>query len=94
MVGQRVAWLMEHLGLGLEGVLGKVCFPLGLGNCSMLISAGFAIGENKAILAALIGSFDFKPVPGTDPDDISILWRITARIIGGYDVQTTVVEGW
>ncbi|KAH7317705.1 cytochrome P450 [Rhexocercosporidium sp. MPI-PUGE-AT-0058] len=58
------------------------------------IGRGFAIGENKAILAALVGSFDFKPVPGTDPDDIDVLFGITARIIGGYDVQTTVVEGW
>lgn len=56
--------------------------------------AGFAIGENKAILAALVGSFGFKPVPGTNPDAIDILFGITARIIGGYDVQTTVVEGW
>lgn len=56
--------------------------------------AGFAIGENKAILAALVGSFDFKPVPGTDPDDIDVLFGITARIIRGYDVQTTAVEGW
>ncbi|KAK0112065.1 hypothetical protein ONS96_001326 [Cadophora gregata f. sp. sojae] len=58
------------------------------------IGRGFAIGENKVILAALIGSFDFKPVPGTNPDAINILWGITVRIIGGYDVQTTVVEGW
>lgn len=55
---------------------------------------GFAIGENKALLAALIGSFDFKPVPGTNYEDINILFGITARIIGGYDVQTTVVDGW
>ncbi|KAH6688251.1 cytochrome P450 [Leptodontidium sp. MPI-SDFR-AT-0119] len=58
------------------------------------IGRGFAIGENKAILAALVGSFDFKPVPGTDPDDIDVLFGITARIIRGYDVQTTAVEGW
>lgn len=93
MVGQRVAWLMEHLGLGLEGVLGKVCFPLGLGNCSMLISAGFAIGENKAILAALIGSFDFKPVGGKQ-QDIDILYGITARIVGGLKVEVTALDGW
>ena len=53
---------------------------------------GFAIGENKALLAALIGTFDFKPAEGAE--EIDILWGITARIIGGLDVQTAVVDGW
>jgi hypothetical protein len=59
----------------------------------MLIGEGFAIGENKAILAALIGSFDFKPVGGKTLD-IDILYGITARIIGGLKVEVTIVDGW
>lgn len=86
-------WLVgtERAIGGATDSLAYLTFGHGPKSC---IGRGFAIGENKAILAALIGSFDFKPVPGTDPDDINILWRITARIIGGYDVQTTVLEGW
>jgi len=83
-------------GHGPRGCIGRGEFGLSAVDRSSSAdqNAGFAIGENKAILAALIGSFDFKPVPGTIPDAINILWGITARIIGGYDVQTTVVEGW
>jgi len=85
-------WLAgkERANGGATDSLAYLTFGHGPRGC---IGRGFAIGENKAILAALIGSFDFKPVPGTIPDAINILWGITARIIGGYDVQTTVVEG-
>jgi hypothetical protein len=58
-----------------------------------LIGIGFAIGENKAVLAALIGSFDFKPVGGT-MKDIDIMYGITARIVGGLNVEVTVLDGW
>jgi len=54
---------------------------------------GFAIGENKAVLAALIGSFDFKPVGGK-AQDIKVMYGITARIVGGLNVEVTVVDGW
>ncbi|KAL2065692.1 hypothetical protein VTL71DRAFT_3362 [Oculimacula yallundae] len=76
---------------GATDSLAYLTFGYGPRGC---IGRGFAIGENKAILAALVGSFDFKPVPGTNPDDINILFAITARIVGGYDVQTTAVDGW
>jgi hypothetical protein len=54
---------------------------------------GIAIGENKAVLAALIGSFDFKPVGGK-MQDIEIIYVITARIVGGLPVGVTAVNGW
>lgn len=54
---------------------------------------GFAQGENKALLAALIGSFDFKPAAG-QPRDLEIVFAVTAKIMGGLKVEATVVEGW
>jgi hypothetical protein len=54
---------------------------------------GFAQGENKALLAALIGSFDFKPVGG-QPKEIDVVFAVTAKIMGGLRVEATVVEGW
>lgn len=59
----------------------------------MLIIEGFAVGENKAILAALIGSFDFKPVGG-ETQPIQVMYGITARLVGGLKVEVTVVDGW
>lgn len=71
----------------------RYVLPPLLGNRWKLIGEGFAIGENKAILAALIGSFEFKPVGGKT-QDIDIMYGITARIIGGLKVEVTVVDGW
>jgi hypothetical protein len=93
MVEHQVAWLMVRLGLGRGVVLVKVCFTLVFRNCSILTREGFAIGENKAILAALIGSFDFKPVGGKT-QDLEIMYGLTVRIIGGLPVEVTAVDGW
>lgn len=54
---------------------------------------GFAIGENKALLAALFGSFEFKPVGG-EHGDLEIVWGVTARIVGGLNIEATIVDGW
>lgn len=51
------------------------------------------MGENKALMATLIGSFDFKPVGGRH-SDTEILWGVTARIAGGVDVEATILDGW
>ena len=59
----------------------------------LTIIIGFALGENKALLAALVGSFEFKLLPGasTMPD---VVFAITAQIVGGPPVTTSIVEGW
>ena len=80
-------------GTGPRGCIGKGTFRSLLWNRLVLMSEGFAIGENKAILAALIGSFDFKPVGGK-MHDIDIMYGITARIIGGPKVEVTALDGW
>jgi hypothetical protein len=82
---------MQRLELGRGLALGKV-FYRRLKN-PILTREGFAIGENKAILAALIGSFDFKPVGGKT-QEIDIVYGVTARLVGGLPVEVTVVEGW
>ena len=93
MVGPRVVWFMQPLAMDNGCVLGKVRFAPVLRNCSILTGEGFAIGENKAILAALIGSFDFQPVGGKT-QDIEVMYGITARIVGGLKVQVTVIDDW
>ena len=54
---------------------------------------GFAIAENKALLAALVGSFELKSLvdEAVEPE---ILWGITAKLMDGLSVETKVVEGW
>jgi hypothetical protein len=59
----------------------------------LTIGIGFAQGENKALLAALIGSFEFKLLPSTSIKP-EVVFGITARIIGGPPVATSIVEGW
>lgn len=54
---------------------------------------GFAQAENKALLATLIGSFEFKAIPGS-PENPDIVFGIAARIIGGPQVTASIVEGW
>lgn len=44
-------------------------------------------------MAALIGSFDFKPVGGKT-QEIDIMYGITARIVGGLKVEVTVLDDW
>ncbi|PMD54166.1 cytochrome P450 [Hyaloscypha bicolor E] len=75
---------------GASSSLAYGTFGTGTRGC---IGKGFAIGENKAILAALIGSFDFKPVGGKT-QDLEIMYGLTVRIIGGLPVEVTAVDGW
>lgn len=72
--------------------MGEVRFPP-FPERSNLTGVGFAIGENKAVLAALVGSFGFKPVGGK-MQDIEIMYGITARIVGGFNVEVTALDGW
>lgn len=85
-------WLVgEHKeNGGASSSLAYLTFGTGTRGC---IGKSFAIGENKAVLAALIGSFDFKPV-NDKTHDVKILYGITARIIGGFNVQVTSIDGW
>ena len=45
------------------------------------------------LLAALIGSFDFKPHGGR-VKDIDITFELTAKIVGGLKVEATILDGW
>jgi hypothetical protein len=93
MVEPRVVWHMLHSVLGHVGALAKVSSLRIHGDCLILTSVGFAIGENKAILAALIGSFDFKPVGGKE-QKVDIMYGVTARIVGGLKVDVTLLDDW
>lgn len=80
-------------GTGIRGCIGRgqYCFVVKM--CCSNRDLGFAIGENKALLATLIGSFDIKPVGGKHAD-IEMVWGVTARMVGGLNVEVTVIEGW
>ncbi|PMD46560.1 cytochrome P450 [Hyaloscypha variabilis F] len=75
---------------GAASSLAYATFGTGPRGC---IGKGFAIGENKAILAALIGSFDFKPVGGKE-QKVDIMYGVTARIVGGLKVDVTLLDDW
>jgi len=57
------------------------------------IGKNFAIQENKAIMAALVGSFQLDLVGGDD-GKIDISYGITARILGNIDVKMAILDGW
>jgi hypothetical protein len=44
-------------------------------------------------MAALVGSFDFKPA-ACQNQDLDITYRISMSIVGGLKVNVTAVEGW
>ncbi|KAI1005687.1 hypothetical protein K3495_g2529 [Podosphaera aphanis] len=81
-------WLTGD-GNGGAKPLAYLTFGSGTRGC---IGKGLAQGENKAVLAALIGRFEFSPMEDEKP--LSILWAITARIVGGCKVNVKVIEGW
>ncbi|KAE8442148.1 hypothetical protein EG329_003799 [Mollisiaceae sp. DMI_Dod_QoI] len=83
-------WLKDKTNGGAKESLAFITFGHGTRSC---IGRGFAIAENKALLAQLIGSFDIKPSHG-EKADINIAWGITARMVGGLHLKTTIVEGW
>jgi hypothetical protein len=68
MVERRIAWLIWLLGWGIGRVLGKVFFAPLLGIWRADWDKGFTIGKNKAVLAPLIGSFDYQPGGGKAQD--------------------------
>ncbi|KUJ07418.1 cytochrome P450 [Mollisia scopiformis] len=82
-------WLKDKVNGGATEN-GFLSFGAGTRSC---IGRGFAIAENKALLAQLIGSFDIKP-PHGETEDLDISWGITARIVGGLHMKTSVLEGW
>lgn len=83
-------WLKDKVNGGAKESLAFITFGYGSRSC---IGRGFALAENKSLLAQLIGSFEIKP-PRGETEDLDISWGITARMVGGLPVKTTVVEGW
>ena len=53
----------------------------------------FAVAESKALIAALIGRYEFKSIQDENifPE---VVWGITAKVLGGLDVEVKEVEGW
>lgn len=58
----------------------------------LTFTSGFAQAESKAILAALIGSFEFKQAGGKHVEP-RIAFLITSKILN-LEVETTTLEGW
>lgn len=52
----------------------------------------FAQAEHKALLAALIGAFEFKQIGSLNGKPVDVI-GVTGKILG-LDVEMRVVEGW
>ncbi|RDW77358.1 hypothetical protein BP6252_05411 [Coleophoma cylindrospora] len=72
---------------GMEG-LAYLTFAYGARQC---IGKSFATAEFKALLAALVGSFEIEAV---DDPKIKIEWGVVAKIRGGYRVRLKTLDAW
>ena len=58
----------------------------------MGLEIAFAQAEHKALIAALIGTFEFKQVGNLHVDPVTV-FGITGKILG-LEVETKLVAGW
>jgi len=56
------------------------------------VIAGFALGELKALLAGLIGAFEFTQAEKKHVEPKTV-YGVTGKILG-LKVEARVVEGW